>query len=176
MENTLENKAKFFCQYWMQNIVQDGLNSTDLCTVNFAISEDIYKEGWLLLKPLSSISDEDAIEVAKIALGHQKFTQQIRISETSDRSKGFGFSFWLNGESEYQIDLGNFYNPKLFCLNRSTSPSEYLHNVLKISDYLRSRGYALPWMGLSVEQLISYGWIKLKDNPQNHFTNDNNNK
>lgn len=29
-------------------------------------------------------------------------------------------------------------------------------------DYLRSKGYALPWMGLSVEQLISYGWIKLK--------------
>ena len=29
-------------------------------------------------------------------------------------------------------------------------------------DYLRSKGYALPWMGLSVEQLVSSGWIKLK--------------
>lgn len=27
--------------------------------------------------------------------------------------------------------------------------------------YLRSKGYALPWMGLSVEQQIEYGWIKL---------------
>lgn len=30
------------------------------------------------------------------------------------------------------------------------------------SDYLRSKGYALPWMGLSVEKLVEYGWVKLK--------------
>lgn len=29
-------------------------------------------------------------------------------------------------------------------------------------DYLRSKGYAVPYMGLSVEQLQEYGWIKLK--------------
>lgn len=34
--------------------------------------------------------------------------------------------------------------------------------VLPASDYLRSKGYALPWMGYSVEQLISFGWLKLK--------------
>lgn len=28
-------------------------------------------------------------------------------------------------------------------------------------DYLRSKGYALPWMGLSVEELINAGWIRL---------------
>lgn len=28
-------------------------------------------------------------------------------------------------------------------------------------DELRRRGYAVPWMGLSVEKLIEYGWIKL---------------
>lgn len=33
---------------------------------------------------------------------------------------------------------------------------------LNFADYLRSKGYALPWMGLSVEKLIEYGWIKLK--------------
>ena len=31
-------------------------------------------------------------------------------------------------------------------------------------DYLRSKGYALPWMDLSVEDLVKYGWIKLKEN------------
>ena len=31
------------------------------------------------------------------------------------------------------------------------------------SDYLRSKGYALPWMGLSVEEMIEAGWIKLKE-------------
>lgn len=31
------------------------------------------------------------------------------------------------------------------------------------ADYLRSKGYALPWMDLSIEDLIEYGWIKLKE-------------
>lgn len=29
-------------------------------------------------------------------------------------------------------------------------------------DYLRSKGYALPWMGYSVEEMAQAGWIKLK--------------
>ena len=29
-------------------------------------------------------------------------------------------------------------------------------------DYLRSKGYALPWLGLSVEEMIEAGWIKIK--------------
>lgn len=29
-------------------------------------------------------------------------------------------------------------------------------------DYLRSQGFAMEWMGLSVSKLVSYGWIKLK--------------
>lgn len=29
-------------------------------------------------------------------------------------------------------------------------------------DFLRSKGYALPWMGLSVEEMVEYGWIRLK--------------
>lgn len=30
-------------------------------------------------------------------------------------------------------------------------------------DFLRSRGYALPWMGLTVDELIAAGWVKLKE-------------
>lgn len=35
--------------------------------------------------------------------------------------------------------------------------------ITKASDYLRSKGYAVPWMGLSVDDLVSYGWVKLKE-------------
>jgi hypothetical protein len=28
-------------------------------------------------------------------------------------------------------------------------------------DYLRSKGYALPWMGLSVNKMVEAGWIKI---------------
>lgn len=159
MENTIENKEKFFAQYWGQRLLTYGKQKGYL--VNHFLDGN-YTKAFLELTSLSDITDEDAIEVAKMALGYSKLPQQINISETVNRKIGFGFSFWLNGESEYQIDLGNFYNPKLFCLNRHTSPSEYLHNALKISDYLRSRGYALPWLGVSVEEQIKRGWIKLK--------------
>lgn len=35
-------------------------------------------------------------------------------------------------------------------------------NWMQVVDFLRSKGYVLPWMGLSVEQLVEFGWIKLK--------------
>jgi len=38
--------------------------------------------------------------------------------------------------------------------------TEFRHGT---ADYLRSRGYALPYMSLSVEQQIEYGWIKLRE-------------
>lgn len=34
--------------------------------------------------------------------------------------------------------------------------------LLKHYDILRSRGYALPFMGISVEELVEWGWVKLK--------------
>ena len=34
---------------------------------------------------------------------------------------------------------------------------------LNIFDYLRSKGYAIPFMDLSVQDLIDYGWIKLTE-------------
>jgi hypothetical protein len=30
-------------------------------------------------------------------------------------------------------------------------------------DYLRSKGYALHWMGLSVKEMVDAGWIKLTE-------------
>ncbi|MDV3774041.1 hypothetical protein CMU14_13240 [Elizabethkingia anophelis] len=40
-----------------------------------------------------------------------------------------------------------------------------IDNLISIEtiDFIRSKGYALPWMGLSVEKLVEYGWIKLKN-------------
>ena len=32
---------------------------------------------------------------------------------------------------------------------------------LHICDFLRSKGYAIPWMGFSVAELIELGWVKL---------------
>ena len=65
-------------------------------------------------------------------------------------------------ENEYQIDFSDFYNPTLICLTRRTSDKEYIHNVQGIVDFLRRKGYAIPWNNLSVKELVKRNWLILK--------------
>lgn len=135
-QNTLENKAKFFAQYWGQHVLyfsSDFLRKIDNLTLD-SIENDDYLE----LKPLSQISDEDAIEVSKIfGLGHLSGAIKeliLSIFRTSINDSG------------------------------TTSSTNGIKNWLHVFDYLRSKGYALHYIDLSVEDLIEYGWIKLKEN------------
>ena len=136
LENTLENKAKFFAQYWGQYVLyftSDFLRKIDNLTLDSVENDD-----YLELKPLSQISDEDAIEVSKIfGLGHLSGAIKeliLSIFRTSINDSG------------------------------TTSSTNGIKNWLHVFDYLRSKGYALPWMDLSVEDLVEYGWVKLKEN------------
>lgn len=120
MENTLENKAAFFCLYWGQKVLSwDDKMTTGLCRLEeiSEISEGGALEFYFLeLNPLSQINDED-----------------YKIAQKLD---------------------GNF----------GTSDLDYSLRFIKHSnvDYLRSKGYALPFRGVDVETLISWGWVKLK--------------
>ena len=135
LENTLENKAKFFAQYWGQYVLyftSDFLRKIDNLTLDSVENDD-----YLELKPLSQISDEDAIEVSKIfGIGHLSGAIKeliLSIFRTSINDSG------------------------------TTSSTNGIKNWLHVFDYLRSKGYALPWMDLSVEDLVEYGWVKLKE-------------
>lgn len=123
MENTLENKAKFFALYWGQTCYRNDIKNTG-SYVEYHIDTHYLKEGYLLLTPLSQITDEDLTGVYPHG------------------SKAL-FDYYGNGNMEFAI--------KRFLYHMK--PSDF--------DILRSRGYALPYMGLSVEQLIEYGWAKL---------------
>lgn len=125
-EITLENKEKFFTQYWGQKVItNDNLSSIGVAT--YVNGTSIILE-YLLLKPLSSITDEDAIEVARIA-GYTNVVYDMRKKKS------------------------------LIRMVKDAISNHIL--TYKIVDYLRSKGYALPWMGLSVEEMIDAGWIKL---------------
>lgn len=130
MENTLENKSRFFAQYWSQRIAiqNEGGGSGFSYEINEATICDI-KYDYLKFKQLSQITDEDAIEVATIV------SNSIRDADTGDLVT-------------------------LFYTEVKKDPYVLAFASYETVDYLRSKGYALPWMGLSVEQLISYGWIK----------------
>lgn len=133
MENNFENKARFFAQYYGQNVKKSFLpEQTSLQVIDrdvFWIGHLIIN-GYLELKSLEYITDEDAKAISEIE----------KDSSTEDpvvRGKA------LIRDFEYT----------------SLDPLK----VIQVVDYLRSKGYALPWMGLSIEKLVEYGWVKLKE-------------
>lgn len=134
MENTLENKSKFFAQYWRQNVL--GKNKYGYVGVCPNLFLDFQGDEYLELKPLSSITDDDAVEV----IGLKEFVLRQNNKESGD----FGCS------------ASNIFVNTLYCKDES-----YLIGNRQL-DYLRSKGYALPYNGLSVNQLLEYGWVKLK--------------
>lgn len=129
--NDKELKQKVFALYWGQKVLKVTPNQTEI----------VGKGGWNLSHPdfyievttLSQISDEDAIEVAKIN-GELKFpTYNINITIQA-----------IKEALIEAIQVGS------------------LHMPIEMIDYLRSKGYALPAFGYSVEQLIEKLIFKLK--------------
>ena len=124
MKNTLENKAKFFAQYWGQNILRYEPDLGYHRIVNdykIGNADEFVAE----LKPLSQITDEDEKELS--AMNFISGDRDLIKSGVDFASDCISFWEWEEGIS-----------------------------------FLRSKGYALPYMGISVEQQIEWGWIKLK--------------
>ena len=128
-----ENKAKFFAMYWGQRVFVNPILS-EKPVANTWVFDDMNTEDlndeYLELKPLSAITEEDAIQVSK-----------IWGSKVGSKIIGRSIVSRLTG-NHHQIEM------EFRC-------------VIPVVDFLRSKGYALPWMGLSVEELIEAGWVKL---------------
>ncbi len=80
----------------------------------------------------------------------------ITLKPLSQISDGDLKRIWEIGEFEDEFNAGLRLNHILLmkdcgCFERSP-----------VVDYLRLQGYAILYMDLSVEQMIEYGWIKLK--------------
>lgn len=125
MENRLENKAKFFGQYYGQKVLRNRLLNDQIPPAPvgmFQLTESEYQ--YLELKSISEIVDDDFLEV------------MCKIFPFQPRSS---------------FKKGRIYMDHL--------------NVNQC-DYLRSKGYALPFMEVSVEKLVEYGWVRLKGDPK----------
>lgn len=162
MENTLENKAKLFALYYGQTVLMHKHFNNDIpCTIMYSSFQDeALQWEYLELKPLSSISDEDAIEVAKIMTFHDGKGLII------ERKKHGEIEMYdrYNDEPHFLNTLFFVPDPfEIFSRDDNRNWFQYdAERILEVTDFLRSRGYALPWMGLSVEKLVNRGWVKLK--------------
>ena len=134
MENTRDNKARFFAQYYNQFIV--GEHSNKATTARNEFDNFDINDAYLKLKPLSAISDEDKKEIAKL-LGYTG--NNIKVEYEENGYRGFMLTAF-NGSKKFIL------------LNELP---------IIVGDYLRSKEYALPFHDLTVQQQIEYGWIKL---------------
>lgn len=135
MENTIENKEKFFAQYWGQeNLIRINVSENDSGLFP-VLSQFFTNNSHLELTPLSKITDEDAYEV-----GSHLHDSILHVPDL----KSIAYS------------LVHFWESDLEHPDYSLNQGEY------IASLLRSKGYALPFMGLSVEKQLEYKWIKLK--------------
>lgn len=157
MENTLENKAKFFAQYFGQEVRIWKEMPENNCNVGYsALSSDAVNCSHLKLTPLSAITDDDKWELG------------IRVNcwNNSERKQDW-FTRKDDDFHRVHISQGEMFASaigKEFGWGMSHPFANNSTDILNAYDYLRSKGYALPFMGLSVEKQIEYGWIKLKTN------------
>lgn len=137
MENNLENKAKFFAQHFDSEAIwrtSELDENVDEVTWEFKNFKYLNETDYLELKPLSSITDE---EMSNMANFYEKSATNIYIHD-------FQLTFdYYEGDETHSVAVDLDYG---YCL-----------------DYLRNNGFATDWMGLSVEKLQEYGWIKLKN-------------
>ncbi len=100
----------------------------------------------VLVKPLESISDEDAIEVAKMYLSEREIHNYYPSkSKLIERGKSISTSIVFND-------------------NYTGHPGP---RVIQIIDFLRASGYALPYKNWSVKELEEFGIYKLVDDGTN---------
>ena len=115
-------KCRFFAQYLGQEVLRwhQWVETTQNSKVDLSIPA-IEKKGWFIkLKPVSKITDEDAISMYRgLEINYESANQFL------EDYKSIGF----------------------------LEQSEV--------DFLRSKGYVVPFMNYSVEDLVSFGWVQL---------------
>lgn len=114
MKNTLEDKAKFFAQYWGQKVLK--INNLGML-IPLKVKLDQIQNGYLELKSLSQISNEDAIELGKvlskyiaspnsktgneyyIALCRNHIKVSMKLCDFVDKARELGYAAPYNGVS-----------------------------------------------------------------------------
>ena len=113
--------------------------------------------GWLQLRSLESITDEEAVEVAKVWVRHYNWS-------VTDRKRS---SVKVSCKC-YQLRIffdGTFWFEEIYYRGLSKGSADIIcDEVVHIIDHLRSRSFALPYLGVSVEEMVKEGFVELIKN------------
>jgi len=173
--NNFDTKNKLFGQYIGQNVYCDdstGIKNEDFYSLYHSVG-DMSETSYLNLKSIEDITDDDAIEVAKLA--HQidgeftinrneepkeflihikKYTKVLTYHTSINKYCCINTNwFFKDPDEDSKVNIGEI-------ITTSRKPVPYI----AIVDYLRSKGYAVPFLSMSVEVMVDYGWIKLEQN------------
>ena len=140
METT---KDKFFAQYWGQKV---ALYYENTFNYDFEFPKHWFNDTKLKLKSLNELSREDAIFLYCSKNGILR-TEKVSLIE-------YSFSNNILGIEIYTPEYSSQLIPKDYFSIDGLS--------VKLTDYIKSKGYAVPFMGLSVEKLIENGWVVLE--------------
>jgi len=127
MEINSQTKELFFAQYYGQDVLTIGNARCENIAANWG-EPMIFETQFLEIKPLYSISDEDATFIIN--------------------------NYVTTPEGYKVLNVAGFVNIIKRYIENNNLPSG-------IADYLRSKSFALPWNGITVEQQIAAGWVRL---------------
>jgi len=156
MENTAENKFKYFAQHYGQRVLVTPSEMKVKVNSNSLI-DSIVNLGFLELTPLSDITDEDAIEVAKMS-GYDFLTVidrqpsgDVILKPTKEYCKK---NQWESNQTiQFYSETIQFYSEtsKVIYDNGESWDDNWNFDLgLKVYDYLRKHGYAIPYLDASM--------------------------
>lgn len=139
MENTTENKLKFFAPYYGQKVLKNkNYSETTVLNGHFFFHSACYAENYHLeLRSTDSITDDECI-----AFFDFLFPLASKMPDNDNAGKVKAIKYMLSSmdNKECEPDWG-------------TSGSR---------DWLRSKDFLIDFMDMTKEQLLEYGWAKIK--------------
>jgi hypothetical protein len=141
MELTNELKARFFALYFGQEIAEEYTLNRLFKIGKHMNLEDINS---INLRPLSSIKEEEAKECGLSGLDQEERKEALALFDA--------------------MPLLN-HKENIITIFENIEPIEggLVKYIIANIDYLRSKGFALPFMGISVDEMVKAGWIKLRE-------------
>jgi hypothetical protein len=184
MENTLKNKAMFFAQYWGQSVLNSDEYGIEPIEYYFNPGQSNVdglkgRNYHLLLKSLSLISDSEIVEVLRLAHNLKSVSElECAIKREKDIIHcwfpssiiGAEYHVCLNFKyatinanihfKEIDNDVGSSNKVNIGEIHFSASR---VVGYIQVVDFLRSKGYGIPFGELSIKTLLTYGWMKFQN-------------